>query len=240
MKYKKESLIKLLVFIEEVSNEQGNEWFKEALIKSIAKENTATVFTYQLIDVKRDTRKIVDFLEINPNCSIDYTFIDHELLRTRLKLDNLRMENIRYDLKEKDEMKRLYDFCINAFYQVENLINYYFYEKFPKINDLLDYLESIPDTKFKRKEERNIGDITIATKIYSFNKIFYHNDPEFIGYNIDSLRLIRNEGLHRCSRIKNFENENKRLHQFIKYATFDSIHSLVNSLAIKVNNLLQK
>ena len=58
--------------------------------------------------------------------------------------------------------------------------------------------------------------------------------------NIDSLRLIRNEGLHRCTRIKNIENENKRLHQFIKYATFDSIHAIVYSLSIKIKNLLNK
>lgn len=191
-----------------------------------------------LINIKKDTSKITYFLDINPDCSVDYSYIKHKLLRKRLELDNLRMENVRYDLKEKDEMKRLYDFSINAFYQVENLINYYYFETFPNINDLLLHLENIPKTQFKRRDEKNVGDITIATKIFSFNTTFYTNDPDFIGYNIDSLRQIRNEGLHRCSRIKSIENENKRLHKFLKYATFNSIHSLVNSLSLKIKSLL--
>ena len=217
MRYKKENLIKLLKLIEEISNEPGNEWFKEGLKAHLFdSKKTRNKNDRILFDIKKDTQKMVEYLEINPSCSVDYSFITHKLLKTRLELDNLRMENVRYDLKEKDEMKRLYDFIIiNGFYQIENLINYYYYEKYPRIEDLLVHLELIPNTKFKRKDEKNVGDINIATKIFSFNSTFYKNDAEFIGYNIDSLRLIRNEGLHRCSRIKSIENENKRLHQFI-------------------------
>jgi|GEM_PF-6456399 len=236
--YSKETLRKFIKLIEEISNEPDNEWFKGELLKSLHKK--IKIENDTLIDVKKDTSKIVDFLDINPSCSVDYSYIRHKLLRTRLELDNLRMENVRYNLKEKDEMKRLYDFIINAFYQVENMINYYYFEKFPKIEDLLDHLEKIPRTKFQRKHEQSIGDITISVKIFSFVSTFYKTDQDFTGYNIDSLRLIRNEGVHRISRIKNIENENQRLHQFLKYATFDSIHALVNSLSIKINQLLNK
>ncbi len=228
-KYNKESLEKLLLLIDEICKDEENYWFKSELNSKLNQKNT-------FIEIKKDTTKIIDFLSINPVVSVDYSFINHKLLRTRLELDNLRMENIRYDLKETDEMKRLYDFCINAFYQIENLINFFYYEKFRKIDDLLLHLENIKDAKFKRKEERDIGDIAIYAKIYAFNKTYYSED--YTGYSIDSLRLIRNEGLHRCTRIKNIENENKRLHDFLKHATFHSVHSLVNSLAEKVKENL--
>jgi hypothetical protein len=242
MKNPEESLNKLLDFIVEISEIEQNKWFKNELINRLSqKKSHAFTHDHILKDIKNDTSKVVDYLEINPNCSIDYSFINHKLLKTRLELDNLRMENVRYDLKEKDEMKRLYDFCVNAFYQIENLINYYYYEKYPKIDDLLNHLESIEGTSFRRKEEKSIGDITIAVKIFSFNKTNYNNSTEkFEGMNIDSLRKIRNEGLHRCTRIKSIENESPKLHQFLQYATFDSIHSTVNALAEKIKSLLNK
>jgi hypothetical protein len=235
-KYSKESLEKLLILIDEICKNEENLWFKNDLKSkiSISKPLSNSIDTF--IEIKKDTSKIINLLNINPSISVDYSFIKHKLLRTRLELDNLRMENIRYDLKETDEMKRLYDFCINAFYQIENLINFYYFEKFPKIEALLSHLENVQDSKFKRKEEKNIGDIAIYAKIFAFNKTFYTED--YTGYNIDSLRLIRNEGLHRCSRIKSIENENKRLHDFLKHATFHSVHSLVNLLAEKVKQNL--
>ncbi len=238
MAEKKEHLQKLYSLVNQVANEPGNEWFKNELATNFGKTESKDKLTY---DIKNDTTKIVKYLEVNPSCSIDFSFIEHKLLRTRLELDNLRMENVRYDLKEKDEMKRLYDFCVNAFYQIENLINFYYFEKYPKIEDLLTHLETVEKTTFKRKNENNLGDITIATKIYSFTKTQYNSDSEVsIGMNINSLRLIRNEGLHRCTRIKNIESENKTLHQFIKFATFDSIHSVLNSLTKKIKNILQE
>jgi hypothetical protein len=235
-KYKKESLEKLILLINEICEDEANLWFKNKLKKLVGVTLESSDTNDSILEIKKDTSKIVYLLNLNPSVSVDYSFIKNTLLRTRLELDNLRMENIRYDLKEKDEMKRLYDFCINAFYQIENLINFYYYEKFPKINDLLNHIENIERTNFKSKEEKNIGDIPIYAKIYAFNKTFYKDN--ITGYNIDSLRLIRNEGLHRCTRIKNIENENKRLHEFLKYATFSSIHNLVQSLATKIKENL--
>lgn len=235
-KYSKDSLKKLLNLIDDICKDEENLWFKDDLKSKISISNSVSNSTDTFIEIKKDTSKIINLLNINPAISVDYSFINYKLLRTRLELDNLRMENIRYDLKETDEMKRLYDFCINAFYQIENLINFFYYEKFKKFDTLLSHLENIKDAKFKRKEEKNIGDIPIFAKIYAFNKTYYTED--YTGYSIDSLRLIRNEGLHRCTRIKNIENENKRLHDFLKHATFHSVHSLVNSLAEKVKQNL--
>ncbi len=233
-----ESLIKLVT---EIANQPGNEWVTKSLSESLQIRNHPPAYggTSLINDIKKDTNKVIELLEISPDCSIDYSFINHKLLRTRLELDNLRMENVRYDLKEKDHMKRLYDFSVNAFYQIENLLNYYYFEKFPKIEDLLSHLESIEGTHFKRTTtHNNISDITNATKIFSFNRTIYKSNNGSQGFNMDSLRLIRNEGLHRCTRISKIENENPRLHKFIAEASFDSIQSIVKNLAEKVNQLL--
>lgn len=242
MNYNKERLLKLLKLVKEITDNPENLWFKESLLNTLKKVETTNLSLTTMIDIKKDTNKVVEYLSIKPECSIDYSFIKHSLLRARLELDNLRMENVRYNLSEKDEMKRLYDFSINAFYQIENLINYFYHEKYPKIENLLDHFESIETTRFKRTNEmKNIGDIYISTKIFSFNKTYNNTETDmYVGMNIDSLRKIRNEGLHRCTRIKTIENENKNLHQFLKYATFDSVHSIVNSLALKIKVLIDK
>lgn len=234
-----ESLIKLIT---EIANQPGNEWVRSSLLNKIngsTKNETDNIGSSLIVDIKKDTNKVIELLEISPECSIDYSFISHNLLRTRLELDNLRMENVRFDLKEKDQMKRLYDFSVNAFYQIENLINYFYYEKYPKIEDLLNHLESIEGSNFKRStNHKNIGDINIASKIFAFNRKYYNKKNEFQGFDIDSLRKIRNEGLHRCTRISKIENENPSLHKFISYASFDSIHAIVNNLASKIKSLL--
>ncbi len=239
MSHKRENLKELIKLIKDISNKPENFWFKDELIRDLTTNPAYLLTEITLNDIKINTNKVVKYLEVEPECSVDYSFIGHELLRKRLDVDNLRMENIRFNLKERDEMKRLYDFCINAFYQVENLINYYYYEKFPDFKAFIDHLECIEGTKFILRAETNIGDVTIATKIYSFNRTHYKGLNAQTGFNIDNLRLIRNEGLHRFTRIKNIENENQRLHQFLKHATFDSIHSLVAALADKIKTLLK-
>jgi hypothetical protein len=243
MNYNKERLLKLLKLVKEITDNPENLWFKESLLSTLKKVETTNLSLSTMIDIKKDTNKVVEYLSIKPECSIDYSFIKkHQLLRTRLEIDNIRMENVRYNLNEKDEMKRLYDFCINAFFQIENLINYFYFEKYPQINDLMDHFEGIPATQFKRsKEMKNIGDVSIGVKIFSFNRTYFlKEDEKYLGMDIDNLRKIRNEGLHRCTRIKNIENENIYLHKFLKFATFDSVHSIVNSLALKIKMVIDK
>ena len=106
-KYSKESLEKLLFLVDEICNEEENLWFKER-IKSISSDKE---------QILQNTEKIKYYLGLQPELSVDYSFIPHKLLRSRLELDNLRMENIKLDIKEKDELKRLYDYIVYSFYQ---------------------------------------------------------------------------------------------------------------------------
>jgi hypothetical protein len=230
-KHKKESLEKLLKLIEEISSDSENLWFKEELSKRFQNDSTKDD------DIFKNTETIKKHLSISPQLSIDYSFINHNILKNRLELDNLRMENVRIDLKEKDEIKRIYDYIIYAFYQIENLINFFYFSKYPDIKDFIIHLESIPYTKFKKNSyQTDISDITISTKIYTFNRTYFKIDEASVGYSIDSLRRIRNEGLHRCTVIirKGSNNENEKLYRFLKNANYDSIHRTLEVLTLKI------
>lgn len=229
--YKKESLEKLLTLIKEITNDGDNLWFKEALIKNLDHDSNYNHKTYS------NTEKIKEYLNLSPELSIDYSFIKHNILRKRLELDNLRMQNVRLSLNEKDEIKRLYDYIIYSFYQIENLINFYYYHKYPIINNLLNHLESIPYTKFKRSSfHKDISDINISSKIFAFNKTYFSLKGDFTGHNITSIRKIRNEGLHRCHVILKEGDSNSHLFKFLKYSNYDSIHKTLEKLTQKVKN----
>ncbi|ARV12013.1 hypothetical protein BTO09_06480 [Gilvibacter sp. SZ-19] len=227
--YKKESLEKLLVLIDEICKDNNNLWFRKSLEFKFSGTRT-NLYDEQVFT---NTEKIKYYLSLSPELSIDYSYIPHKTLRARLELDNLRMEGVRLDMQEKKEFTRFFDYLVFAFYQVENLINFYYYDLFPVVDDLIDHLESIEGTRFRGNNSiTNIGDIPIATKIYSFNKTFFNIKGNYTGHTIDNLRKVRNEGVHRCSILaKSPMEERNNLQKFLKFATYDSILSDLTKLS---------
>lgn len=230
---KKENLNDLIDLIIDIGEQKENHWFKKKLISALKTDELSLqdeIFT--------NTETIKKFLNISPELSIDYSFIKHKILKNRLELDNLRMENVRLDLQEKDDLKRFYDFSIYAFYQIENMINFYYHTKYEDINTILNHLESIDDTRFRRSitaKETSISDINIATKLFSFSKTYFNTRGDYTGSTINSLRLIRNEGLHRCTVIlKDKNDENRTMHNFLKYSTIESIQRVLEILTKKI------
>ena len=123
-----------------VALSKQNEEFNLEMRKLFGKTVSAsTVSDSQTIS--DDIAAIRAALEIRGNHSIDYGFIKEQRLKEQLFIDNLRMENAALNLKEK-ESDRFYTFCVNAFYQVENIVNYYFHKSYPDINDLLTAIEN--------------------------------------------------------------------------------------------------
>ena len=175
--------------------------------------------------VADDVTAIREALEIRANKSISYDFIEEQRLRDQLIVDNLRMENAAMDIR-KTEDERFYAFCVNAFYQLENIINYYFHRTFPDIDDLLSvverYTEQEPKFYFRRNgKEKTVGDIPAAHKINAFCYIFYPRD--YIKVTLGLLRKVRNEGEHRCMVVKQEKDEDNHLYKFFKGNTFNSI-----------------
>lgn len=186
---------------------------------------------------------IREALEIRANKSVSYDFVKEQRLRDQLTIDNLRMENASLNLQQP-ETERFYTFCVNAFYQLENLVNYYFYITFPKIEDLLSTIEKYTEQegenfKFTRSgKEKNVGDISVVNKINALCNIFFPKDNIKIA--LSQLRQVRNEGEHRCMVILQEKNEKNSLYKFFKYNTFNSVRIYLIKVVNAIKNNVGK
>lgn len=194
--------------------------------------------------VTRDIASIREALEIRANASITYAFVGEQRLRDQLLIDNLRMENAALKLKEP-EAERFYSFCVNAFYQLENIVNYYFYVTFPDIDGLLAIIEKYTeeeknnDFKFKRNgREKNVSDIPIAHKINAICNILFPGDR--FKMTLGQLRQVRNEGEHRCMIIQQEKNDKNSLYNFFKYNTFNTIRIYLIKMVNSIKNNIGK
>lgn len=228
-----------------------NEEFNMEMRKLFGKTVSAsTVSDSQTIS--DDIAAIRAALEIRGNHSIDYGFIKEQRLKEQLFIDNLRMENAALNLKEK-ESDRFYTFCVNAFYQVENIVNYYFHKSYPDINDLLTAIENATKNdsdgkksfRFKRAKgekseyvEKNVSDIDMFYKMNALCNIMFPNDKA-IKSTLSNLRKVRNEGEHRCQIIWEEKNEENKLYVFLKKATFNSIRITLKKVVSEVKANLQ-
>ena len=225
-----------------------NEEFNMEMRKLFGKTVSASTVSNSL-DVSEDIAAIRAALEIRGYNSIDYSFIKELRLRDYLNADNLRMENAALNFKEK-ESERFYSFCVNAFYQVENIVNYYFHKAYPNIEDLLKVIEDATKNdadgkksfKFKRAKgefvEKNVGDIQIFYKINALCNLLFPKDDK-IKSTLGNLRKVRNEGEHRCQIIWDEKNEENKLYVFLKKATFNSIRITLKKVVAEVKSQLQ-
>lgn len=234
MEDKIKSVLDRVLLIAKEDNE-----FKDELIRRLNINSSINQVTDSMI--KENISAIRSSLEIRGDKSINYGFIKETKVRDQLVIDNLRMENASLNLTEK-EGTRFYAFCVNAFFQIENIINYYYFKKFPNnLNALLSEIEQETviekDYKFLRSnKEKNISDIAIAHKINAFCNTFFPNDK--IKISISNLRQFRNNGEHRCNIIINEKDEENKLYRFYRYNTFDTIRNLLKRIVNEVNKQL--
>lgn len=199
-----------------------------------------------LTSVSSDVSAIRSALEIRATESLKYSFVKVPRLRDQLVIDNLRMENASLNLQEK-ESDRFYIFCVNAFYQIENIINYYYHIMYPNINDLLNEIEKATSSdpekfQFKRStngmKEKTVVDISVYYKITAIcNSLFPDNLQ--LKVTLNNLRKIRNEGEHRCQVIMNRRDESDNLYQFLQSATFNSVRAALLKVVSAIENIMQ-
>lgn len=205
---------------------QQNEEFAQELRKLFEKPAPA-IGVSMPSEVADDVKAIREALGIRGNHSLQYNFIKVKRLRDQLLVDNLRMENAALDL-QKQESDRFYDFCVNAFYQVENIVNYYYYENYPNVSDLVSVIEKWTASEnefsqFKRTgKELNVSSIAAVFKINAYCNEFLQD--ENFKHRIGTLRLVRNEGEHKWSRTIS-KDEDSHLYKFYKYNTINSIRT---------------
>ncbi len=200
---------------------------------------------YNGSSLNEDVAAIRSALEIRANPSITYGFVKEERLRDQLIVDNLRMENAALDFTEKDENHRFYVFCVNAFYQVENILNYFYHKSFPLIDDLLSNIElstQIENDSFKFKrtgKEKDVSYIAVVHKINAFCNYYIDNGGS-LKWIIGTLRQLRNEGEHRCGIIRKEKDKENNIFKFIQSNTFNdiriSLKRLVHNIEKELSN----
>ena len=136
---------------------------------------------------------------------LDYDSIKHPQVKARLIKDNLKMEMILLDNIHLPEDKFI-SFCTSAFHQIENLLNYYYWQKFPDINDFKKYMLANNPAFLKKWKNidrlgnyKKIGDFDINLLVYLFEKENYFDKKIYYNNEITFLREIRNDDSHRCS-----------------------------------------
>ena len=196
------------------------------------------------LNIFSDIAAIRSALEIRANASITYSFVQNPRLRDQLIIDNLRMENAALNLQDP-EADRFYVFCVNAFYQVENILNYFYHTVFPEVESLLKEIEDATqdeknDFRFRRTgKEQNVGSIPIAHKLNAFFNSYLPEEGS-LKWSIGTLRQVRNEGEHRCDIIRQEKDENNNLYKFFKSKTFNYVRidliKFVNAIEYKLKN----
>lgn len=205
--------------------------------------------------IKEDIRAIRKALLIEADPSLDFGFIPdkYEKTRTQLLVDNMRMENCILDAKVGDA-ERLFNFTVYAWYQIENLINYYFHIK--NNGDIIKIAKDLSINKVEyeakiHREIKTIADIEANIKIKIFNdRFFCYPDKSYTDKktgapkemnitqkNISDIRQVRNQGLHRCMVILDGREEKLDISNFFKYQTPEKIRNTLKTLThtIKIN-----
>gem|GEM_PF-4617335 len=191
---------------------------KQFEILSQAEINSPRKISASLTDlapIKSDTKIIRESLEIRGEYSIHYSFVKNKKAKEQLMIDNLKMENSFLDTTLKIDVERFYIFCVNAFYQIEEVLNYYYHVSINSIEDLIKAIESNPKIKFTRTDRmKNVGDISAYHKMELFCSTNFTKKETTVFH---SIRNVRNEEMHRCSVIvdesKNIFEEYEKLLQ---------------------------
>ncbi len=192
-----------------------------------------------------DLSDLRDAMHLSGYKSIDYSFIKEDILRTQLEVDNMRMEDAAHSTQIADE-ERFFIFCINAFYQIENITNYYFAKRFPNFGDLMVYLEAHSNFKHKVNPktqeivEKGVGDIDISCKIFALcGELFpsTEDQPDFTYKMINNLRFVRNEGFHRCQ--VEGKTANEKLEKFYKYNDFNTVRETLRKYITTIKEQLE-
>lgn len=242
MDEKLKSTLDKVIRLTQQNNEFGTELRKALQIKpSVHSVNIEA-------NITDDVQAIREALEIRANKSIAYDFVRHQRLRDQLIIDNLRMENSALNLQQ-NEKERFYTFCVNAFYQVENIINYYFHETYPNITDLLTIIEYFTSTEvdkqgnsyqFKRNgKEQNVASINIVNKSSALCNILFSGDRNY-KLQLSNLRKVRNEGAHRCMVIQSEESGTSYLHKFFRNENFNTIRIALIKLCSTIKDNIGK
>lgn len=112
MKYKKETLNKLLKLISEIADIKENEWFKRELVLKFPESGSEILASTQIDEIyEHCLRKIIQEHAINFYSDFKLTSIKQKLIEDFIRMEKFRREG------------NFEDFCLAVFQQIEGVVN---------------------------------------------------------------------------------------------------------------------
>lgn len=199
MAQNKEQLNKLLMFIKRLIEEPGNEEFTNSLRNLLDVPIQSSGDASKLLDIEKYLGLDYKLDSTTPN--IDFSFVKDHFVRNQLFSDYREMLRYRYGVRShKIDFS---EYCRYAILQVEQLLNYYFQNKFDSNEELVTYINDNSFAKIDKFE--SIKTLSLAIKLSAFSKNIKRKYSE----SLDFAREVRNEQSHR-----NTEGETNEIKAF--------------------------
>lgn len=191
-KYSKESLEKLLLLIDEICSQEEYLWFKERLEIKFSGANN-----FNNPDIVNRLKAIQKYLMIDGIEVIDYSDIKNDMVRNQLYRDCIEMS--KYRLGKINNVVSFDEFCRYAHLQAEEIINYFYTEKFYGNMDYIQefILKYYPIYTVKTSIQ-SLNQINYLSKFSAFVKAYDLEKGPFKSI-IEFLNSLRNEMSHRNS-----------------------------------------
>lgn len=197
--YSKESLDKLLYLIDKICLDKENTWFKEKLRKMMTEVEIKSVESNLQFD------RIEKYLKIDGVEIIDYSDIANETIRTQLFRDCIEMS--KYRLGKINDTINFDEYCRYAHLQAEELINFFYNEKFyENIEYIIQFIKKYNPLFNPYNSITSLNQINYSTKL----SVFFESNELIKGNfkaTIDFLNHLRNELSHRNSLDKSNEDQ---------------------------------
>jgi len=129
----RDSIIKVIDKISQLSKQPGNEWLHEELCHRWGYHNTSTNSNDSITKIEKYLA--IDYRIDEIATQIDYSFVRNEMLRMKLEADWREM--LRYRCSVRKHSPDFYEFCRYVNLQAEGIVNYYCYTKYHSEEDLV-------------------------------------------------------------------------------------------------------
>lgn len=151
------------------------------------------------VDSDNKISKIVEYLGLdvyvdNMDSIVDYSFIKEKNIRDKLISDNREMIRFRYGTRYHEI--KFEEYCRYAQFQVEMLLNYFYYQKFKTIDKIKEHIKKHNDSRFYEAIDgaKTLPAISFLSKIWAFANEF---DQRKIIDTLDFISRVRNGQSHR-------------------------------------------
>jgi len=173
----------------------------------------------ELENLRKIVFRIMDFNFPDLDADIKlYNFIADETVRRQLELDYLKMM--------QTPASNFNEYCHYSFFQIENLLNYYYTIRFQSKEELQQYFKFTNDPKEVVKTR--VSEIPYSSKWSKFAQEFLQDgrigstNKKTINYDIQKIAYVRNSSIHRNSKdIQKYEDETFTKYQPIKTRKID-------------------